>query len=61
MTKKELIEALEVYPDDQMVLLEANESGYAFSSINSIKKIDVDFEHSDDNIEEIECIILSEM
>ncbi len=60
MTVKELIEALQKYPMDKEVMLEANESGYQFADINTIKTIDVDYEHADDSIEEINVVVLSE-
>ena len=60
MTKKDLLELLEPLPMSHKVMLEANESGYQFSDINSVRRLDVDYEHSDEMIEEMEVIVLSE-
>lgn len=60
MNAGELIELLSHYPKNKKVMLEANESGYNFSDINTIRTVDVDYENLDNSIEEINVIVLSE-
>lgn len=60
MNVSELIEVLQIYPKNKEVMIESGESGYQFSVINSVKAVDVDYEHADDSIEEMNVVVLSE-
>lgn len=59
LTKRELIEKLLEFPDETFVLIE-KESDVAFSGVLTVKRVTVDYEHSDESIEEMECIVISD-